>query len=203
LLIPAIKMDGMAPAAVPTLTGRRLVLRAIRPADRQTFQGRMRDPEIVRMRGGDASSAGRRPPSLVARNWYESMTTNPNPYNWIIDVDGRHVGSCSLFNAVAIDRRAAYAIGIDEPSLLGQGLGREATRLVLAHAFGPADLHRVDLRVLSYNTRAIACYRACGFLEEGRERQAALVDGTWHDFVIMGILESDWRSAAETVTPGP
>jgi RimJ/RimL family protein N-acetyltransferase len=135
-------MDGMAPADVPTLAGPRLTLRGIRPEDLQTFLGRTRDPEIVRMRGGNAS-------------------------------------------------RASFAIGIDEPSLLGQGLGKEATRLVLTHAFGPAALHRVDLRVLAYNTRAISCYRACGFLEEGRERQAALVDGTWHDFVIMSILESD------------
>jgi RimJ/RimL family protein N-acetyltransferase len=119
------------------------------------------------------------------------MTRNPNPYNWVIDVAGRHVGSCSLFNPVDCDRRASYAIGIEEPALLGRGLGQEATRLVLAHAFGSAGLHRVDLRVLAYNTRAIACYRACGFVEEGRERQAALVDGTWHDFIIMSILESD------------
>ena len=193
-------MNGMAPADVPTLVGPRLSLRGIRPDDLQTFLGRARDPEIVRMRGGDASTAGRRPPPLVARQWYESMATNPNPYNWIIDVAGRHVGSCSLFNLVDCDRRAAYAIGIDEPSLLGQGLGRDATKLVLAHAFGPARLHRVDLRVLAYNTRAIACYRACGFIEEGRERQAALVEGTWHDFVIMSILESD-PVPPEAVTP--
>ena len=191
----------MALATVPTLAGPRLVLRGIRPEDLQTFLGRARDPEIVRMRGGEADTAGRRPPPLVARNWYESMTTNPNPYNWIIEVDGRHVGSCSLFNIVDTDRRAAYAVGIDEPSLLGQGLGREATRLVLTHAFGPARLHRVDLRVLDYNTRAIACYRACGFVEEGRERQAAMVDGTWHDFVIMSILETDPRAGTAATEP--
>jgi RimJ/RimL family protein N-acetyltransferase len=193
-------MNGMAPADVPTLVGPRLVLRGVRPDDLQTFLGRARDPEIVRMRGGDASTAGRRPPPLVARSWYEAMTRNPNPYNWIIDVAGRHVGSFSLFNLVDCDQRASYSIGIDEPSLLGQGLGQEATRLVLAHAFGSAGLHRVDLRVLAYNTRAIACYRACGFVEEGRERQAALVDGAWHDFVIMSILESD-PVAPEAVTP--
>ena len=196
-------MKDMAPADVPTLVGPRLTLRGLCADDLQTFLGRTRDPEIVRMRGGDASTAGRRPPPLVARNWYEAMVTSPNPYNWIIDADGRHIGSCSLSSLIKIDRRATYAIGIDAPSLLGQGLGQEATRLVLAHAFGPAGLHRVDLRVLAYNTRAIACYRACGFVEEGRERQAALVDGTWHDFVVMGILESDRRCPAESVTPGP
>jgi [ribosomal protein S5]-alanine N-acetyltransferase len=191
----------MAPADVPILVGPRLVLRGIRADDVQTFLGRVRDPEIVRMRGGDASTAGQRPPPLVARRWFDSMARNPSPFNWIIDVGGRHVGTCALFNVVDCDRRASYSIGIDEPALLGQGFGREATGLVLAHAFGAAGLHRVDLRVLDYNTRAIACYRACGFVEEGRERQAALVDGTWHDFVIMAILDSDLLRM--DVTPNP
>jgi ribosomal-protein-alanine N-acetyltransferase len=193
-------MVDVTAVAVPTLAGARLVLRGIRPDDLETFLGRERDPEIVRMRGGEADTAGRRPPPEVGRRWYESMTTNPNPWNWVIDVGGRHAGSCSLFDPVECDRRVSYAIGIDEPALLGQGLGREATGLVLTHAFGPAGLHRVDLRVLEYNTRAIASYRACGFVEEGRQREAALVDGTWHDFILMSILESD---QAPGPSPGP
>lgn len=66
----------MAPADVPTLAGPRLTLRGIRPEDLQTFLGRTRDPDIVRMRGGDADTADRRPPPLIGRNWYESMTKN-------------------------------------------------------------------------------------------------------------------------------
>jgi len=57
--------------------------------------------------------------------------------------------------------------------LLGQGLGTEVTRVVLDFAFGPLALHRVGLRVLAYNRRAIGCYEKCGFQEEGREREPA------------------------------
>ena len=63
-----------------------------------------------------------------------------------------------------------------------------ATRLVLQYGFEVVGLHRIDLRVLAYNERAIACYRRCGFVEEGRERDAALIDGEWHDDVIMAVL---------------
>ena len=52
-------------------------------------------------------------------------------------------------------------------------------------------LHRVSLRVWDINTRVIACYRACGFVEEGREREQAFVDGVWCDDVIMGCLATD------------
>ncbi|MCY1382901.1 hypothetical protein D9M69_709710 [compost metagenome] len=58
----------------------------------------------------------------------------------------------------------------------------------MGHAFGELALHRVSLRVLAFNERAIASYRKCGFSIEGREREAALVDGEWRDDIMMGIL---------------
>lgn len=83
-------------------------------------------------------------------------------------------------------------MGIFDALLLGQGLGTETTRCVLAHAFDHLGLHRVDLRVLSYNHRAISSYPKCGFVEERREREAVFVDGAWHDDVIMGILAHEF-----------
>ena len=72
---------------------------------------------------------------------------------------------------------AAYTTGYLRPSARG---------LTLSLPKG-----RYSFRVLAYNERAIRCYRRCGFVEEGRERQAVLVDGSWHDDVVMGILERD------------
>ena len=89
------------------------------------------------------------------------------------------------------DRRARLAVGLYDPSKLGMGLGREAICLVLEHAFENLGLHRVALRVVAYNTRAIRCYLACGFVEEGREREAADVAGEWHDDIMMGLLRRE------------
>jgi RimJ/RimL family protein N-acetyltransferase len=74
-------------------------------------------------------------------------------------------------------------------------------RLVLAYAFKELALHRVSARVLADNARAIRCYEKCGFTIEGRERQAALVAGEWHDDLIMGILEPDWRRTVSDALP--
>lgn len=57
-------------------------------------------------------------------------------------------------------------------------------------------LHRVDLRVLAYNERAIAAYRKCGFSQEGVERESAWIDGKWFDDVMMSILEDEYRALA-------
>lgn len=66
-------------------------------------------------------------------------------------------------------------------------------KLILSYGFGTLKLHRVDLRVLSYNERAIRCYRACGFIEEGRERESARVGDAWHDDLIMGVLAQEYQ----------
>ena len=63
------------------------------------------------------------------------------------------------------------------------------------YAFDVLKLHRISVRVLEYNARAIRTYKKCGFVVEGRERQSALVDGTWYDDVIMGILDGEFASA--------
>jgi len=66
-------------------------------------------------------------------------------------------------------------------------------RLVLRFAFDRLQLHRISVRVLAYNRRAIRSYEKCGFVLEGREREAALVNGEWHDDCIMGLLDRDFR----------
>jgi [ribosomal protein S5]-alanine N-acetyltransferase len=62
---------------------------------------------------------------------------------------------------------ATDTVGVFVPGLRRQGLGREITRLVLAWAFGVLGVHRVELEVLASNSRAIGCYRACGFGQQG------------------------------------
>lgn len=86
------------------------------------------------------------------------------------------------------------AIGILDPKLLGKGLGSEAIFLLLQHAFAELQLHRIGIRVLAYNQRAIRAYEKCGFVIEGREREAAFVNGAWHDDVMMGLLDREFLS---------
>jgi RimJ/RimL family protein N-acetyltransferase len=73
------------------------------------------------------------------------------------------------------------------PRFRGQGLGtRLITRtLHAARAFG---LTRVELTVRQDNANAIALYEKVGFVTEGLQRNAALVDGEYENIVEMAIL---------------
>jgi len=178
---------------VPTLTGPRVILRKPRSDDASARLALGTVPEIAAMFG--ASRDEMRPMTQAAANgWLRRLADHPQA--WIIE-HGALIGEIRLDHVDRRDRRAALAIGILDPASLGRGLGTEAMALVLRHAFGALGLHRVSARVLAHNTRAIRAYRKCGFVEEGREREAALIDGDWRDDVIMGVLDRDFaRSQA-------
>jgi RimJ/RimL family protein N-acetyltransferase len=119
----------------------------------------------------------------------------------IRDTD-RLIGTCALSQLDSDNGSALYHITIGEKDIWGQGYGTDATRLMLDHAFGTLNLHRIGLSVFSFNERAIRSYRSCGFLIEGRAREAIWRDGRWWDEVSMSILQSDWaamRTEAATV----
>lgn len=123
--------------------------------------------------------------------WYDRIQSNQ--LEWMIEHGGKCIGAARL-TVDEGDRRARYAVGIFDISKLGMGLGTEVTRLVLDYAFTKLGLHRVDLRTLEYNTRAIACFEKCGFVKEGVEREGALIEDHWETDIMMSILEQEYRS---------
>jgi len=162
----------------------------LRPSVDDDVAARLRlgnDPDIIRLYGG--SRAGVRPMTENdATRWVQNL--REHDYAWVIE-RGTLIGAVRLDHVDLRDRRASLAVGIDDKARLGLGLGREAIMLVLQYAFEALKLHRISVRVVEYNTRALRAYEKCGFVVEGREREAAFVDGTWHADVMMGILDRE------------
>lgn len=174
----------------PTLETARLLLRRPELGD---IQDRLRcgySKEIERMYGGDTRNLG----AFAVHNavqWYEDMMKNP--LEWAVVYEGRCIGQARL-SVNRMDQRARYAVGFFDERVLNQGLGTEVTQAMLCFAFERLGLHRVDLRVLAYNQRAIACYEKCGFIREGVEREGALIEGKWESDWIMSILEQEYEA---------
>ena len=107
-------------AVLPDLSGSRVKLR--RPSD-DDIDALMRlpiDPGIVRMYGIVHNGPWLRTQGDAERvvRWMRA-----EPYLWVIDVDDHYVGHVRLHTVIATDERASLAIGIDDASRLGQGLG--------------------------------------------------------------------------------
>lgn len=104
------------------------------------------------------------------------------------------IGRCVLFQIDAVNRSAMMGIVIGEKGYWGKGYGRDAIRLLLDYAFNLLNLNSVMLRTFSFNERALRCYRAVGFREIGRRRQARIVGDRRHDVVFMDILAEEFAS---------
>ena len=174
----------------PLLKGEAIILRSPMASDKQERLAYGRDAEFRRMVGGDPRTL---PPLTEAEveGWYRQVASER--FHWIIEAEGRCIGIARLHAVDLENRKAKYAVGIFGPEFRGRGLGTEATRLILSYAFEVLALHRVELRVLAFNERAIACYEKCGFVREGIEREGAWIGGEWHSDVLMSILEREYE----------
>jgi [ribosomal protein S5]-alanine N-acetyltransferase len=169
----------------PTLSGTALMLRPPVPSDIDERLALGRSPEILHGFGVESKDL----PALTRVEvvaWLDDIAASSTA--WVVAREGRFLGEIRLRDVDLNDRRARLGIAFYDPTLLGQGLGRAAIRILFTYAFQELQLHRLSLRVLADNLRAVACYRACGFVEEGCERESALVGNLWVDDLIMGCL---------------
>jgi RimJ/RimL family protein N-acetyltransferase len=125
---------------------------------------------------------------------YESAKPDDNAAWFAIEAGGTYIGDCCLLNIN--DRHGNFELGIviGDRVYWGRGYGREAVKLLLAYGFHYLGGRRIVLTSLAKNERAIRCFRACGFVEEGRPRKAIWVEGEYVDLVNMSILREEWKS---------
>lgn len=176
---------------VPLLWGEKVLLRPVRESDIDDRLAIGRHHEFVHMCGGEALPAPEYPERSVWEAWYQSI--QDDPFCWILEVGGRCIGSAGFHQISDSDHSAVYRIGIFDPRCHSQGIGTEATRLLLKYGFEAMGWHRIECRVLDYNKRAIRCYEKCGFHREGVLRDSAYIGGNDSSDIVMGILEEEYR----------
>ncbi len=179
----------------PVLTGPRVRLRPPEHRDCEARRALGRSPEVMRMLGYAI-------PEFQPMTEQQAATfvkrLADHPCAWVIETDGALIGELRLDDLEHGEPRARLSTSIFDPEKLSRGFGREAISLALQFAFETLDLHRVALRVLAFNERAIRCYQSAGFSVEGRERETIKIDGAWHDDLIMGLLSREFTSSIES-----
>lgn len=179
----------------PTLVGERVTLRPFTVADTEAMLEIISDPDVQRFTGSVISSTqlGAAMPIDQARDWYGSRSTQDDRLDLaVVDrASGAVVGEVVL-NEWDPDTRSVNFRTLIGPAGRDRGLGTEATRLVLAHAFEALGLHRVSLEVLDFNPRARRVYAKVGFVHEGTRRQVLRFDDEWVDAHDLAILETEW-----------
>ncbi len=92
-------------------------------------------------------------------------------------LDGRHIGTCGVYNYDLRDGQIGIRIGDKE--YWGKGYGTDAVRILVNYCLTTLGVAHIWLKVLPTNVRAIRCYEKCGFTRCGK----VVYDGI--EFVMM------------------
>jgi aminoglycoside 6'-N-acetyltransferase len=174
-----------AGAPLPELRGPRVRLRAhVGEPDVAALARILREPAVARWWHSMAD------PDRVRE---ELIDAEPG---WVIEVDGACAGWIQFYEETDPEYRHVALDLFLATAHHGQGLGREAARLVIDH-FAARGHHRFTIDPAAANERAIRSYTGLGFRPVGVLRDYERgADGAWHDGLLMDLLVSELPPAS-------
>ena len=189
----------MSDEATPTgprfIIGRRLTLRRLEREDLPHIREWLADPELRGMIGSTSPMG-----EDDAEVWYERIASDPARvwYVIVLDEGDRVIGEAGLLRMSDDWRTTDMTVIIGEKSEWRKGYGTEVGQLLLDYAFNFVGMHRVAIGVVGFHEPALNYWKKLGFREEGVQRDGYFHEGAFHDFVMMSILEDEWRALQGT-----
>ncbi len=173
------------------LLGDRIYLSPRSIEDAEKFTEWMNDFEVT-----DYTAKSGKVMSLEGERKYLQENSNPEATFSIITLDeDKLIGTVGLESVDHINRTATLGVCIGDKEYLNKGYGTEAIRLLLDYGFNYMNLHSIKLDVMSFNERALNCYKKCGFKEAGRIREDRFINGKYYDTIVMNILENEFSES--------
>ena len=194
---PAVLHSFTSPPGLPALDeipGTRTRLRPIQASDLPALLHINGDPQVTAFLPY-ATWTG----LSGARAWLARMGTLEEAGAtrvWAITLVDEVIGTAMLMRYDADSRRAelGYVLGRD---WWRQGLMHDALSALLAVAFGPLGLRRIEAEVDPTNAASQATLRRLGFVHEGRLRQRWTAKGRSYDTDIFGLLAADFAEPGQ------
>lgn len=174
--------------------GNSVRLRAMEPEDAEHFF------LINRERNVDRNLEMVWPPSSMARQrqYIEEASKSgfKDGHNYSFQIEtldsGQHVGSIDTHHCDSRVGKFEYGISLRE-QFRKRGYGREAILLVLRYYFQELRYQKCDVGVFDFNESSILLHEKLGFVLEGRRRRATFTGGQYHDMLLFGITDDEFR----------
>lgn len=169
-------------------------LRAIEPADWETFQGWNSDSDASR----ETYYLPFPKSDEAARRWAEKEATK-GPDNDTIrlvieTLDGEMVGTINTHSCDPRNGTFGYGLAIGE-NHRRKGYAAEAITLVLRYFFGELRYQKANVQIYSSNEPSIRLHEQLGFTLEGRLRRMIYTQGEYLDEILFGITAEEFNIA--------
>jgi len=186
-------MDSHQPDFV--VIGEKVALGPLRPDLAATYARWMNQLEVRRGLDQLGVATQQSQEKWVEENIEKSAKRAPEVVEFTVydHADSTPVGTAGLLDIGHANGTAELGIVIGERR--GQGLGTEATRLMLDYAFHVLHLRNVVLETLDWNVAGLKAYERAGFRRVGVRRGAVVSRGQPTDLVIMDAVPEEFGAS--------
>jgi len=172
------------------LTGSSVYLRPMEKDDLKQLYAWINNPEIRGLIGEVFATS-----QTGIEEYLAKIQADPNRvwFGIVIQEDDQLIGEAGLLRMFPAWRATDLSIIIGDKTVWGKGYGNEAMELLLDYAFGHLNYHRVAIGVVGTNERALRFYERIGFKREGIQRDGYYYAHEYQDFIMMSLLEDEYR----------
>ena len=130
------------------------------------------------------------------RAFLEKIEKSQSDMLFVVELvaDGSAVGTIGLHEFDHANRNARLGALIFQPADRGKGYNHDATQLLFRYAFTELRLHKIYVRVLKRNEKAVAKHLRMGFQIESTFREEYLLDGEYLDMIGLSLLDREWAT---------
>ncbi|MFZ0322943.1 MAG: GNAT family protein [Actinomycetes bacterium] len=183
-----------------TLTEGLVTLRPIRRRDRRSWEAvRRRNLDWLRPWEPTQPIPTDAPPpsftAMVAGMRSEARAGRMIP--WVLTYEGRLVGQLTMGGITLGSLRGAHIGYWLDKQYAGHGLMPLGVAMAVDHAFGPMQLHRMEINMRVENHPSRRVVEKLGFRFEGVRPRFLHIDGQWRDHLVYAMHTED----AATIAP--
>lgn len=178
------------------LTGEHVYLRTVEKEDLGYIKRWYNDFELRKLTAIDIPSTEK-----YMEQFYEKVQdTSDRIWFMVVEKESNNViGEVGLLRMYPTWRTTDLTIIIGEKAYREKGYGKEAIILLMDYAFGFLNFHRISIGVVGFNDAALRFYEKIGFKQEGIQRDGYYFNYEYHDFIMMSILEDEFKQLHKNV----
>jgi RimJ/RimL family protein N-acetyltransferase len=176
------------------LRGSKIELRARREADVAVLHAELYEDVATRSRA-DSRPWQPIPPQSAASPFAIGDINDAAACFSVVELASDELAGDALLWGIDSHNRTAH-IGVSlRPAFRGRGLATDVVCVRCRYGFTVRGLHRLQVETLADNAAMIQAASRAGFMQEGRLRRSAWVNGDFADEVILGMLASEWNAS--------
>lgn len=182
----------------PVLEGEKVILRPFNDEDWKAMIPILEEYEVRVLTGSVINDEEANEPMSdeekeKIREWYQTRNEQTDRLDLaVVDKNSGELVGELVFNEYESDTGIVNFRTLFGSNGRNKGFGSEAISLFVKYGFEKLSLHKIQLEVFSFNSRAEHVYVKNGFVLEGVRRQNYKLNDKYYDSKLYGLLRSEY-----------